>query len=248
MKKQAIILHLFYKDLWSEFKEKLIPILDTGDVDLYVSIQECDESILPELENYAKKCFVLPNKGLDIGPLVYVLDYIKELEYSTITKIHTKKSLHHGQPAEFGEKWRKTLTECLIGNPEIFKESIKEIESNELILIGSKEYYFNFESDKYNIPHHYSVIKDTLNLLQINITETLITSDIQSVKFGEGNFIAGSMFMTSHNYLKKLFSNVDLLKLYSEFPENYHRNSIAHALERIFGFYIEDIGGIVLKK
>lgn len=250
-KNHAIILHLFYIDLWTEMKSYIEPILSRGDVDLYVSITEGSESILPELEQYAESCFILPNKGLDIGPFIYVLKHISNINYSTITKIHTKKSLHHGQSIEFGEKWRKTLIKSMIGDLNTFNECVNEIDKNELTLIGSSEYYFNFESDKYNIPHHYSVIKEALNLLQINITETPITNNlgnIESVKFGEGNFIAGSMFITSHKYLKLLFKNADMINLYESLPENYHRNSVAHAIERIFGFYIEHLGGIISKK
>jgi lipopolysaccharide biosynthesis protein len=250
-KKHAIILHLFYIDLWAEMKSYIEPILNRGDIDLYVSITEGSESIIPELEKYVESCFVLPNKGLDIGPFVYILNYIKDLEYSTVTKIHTKKSLHHGQSIEFGEKWRKSLIKSMIGDLNIFNGCVNEINKNELTLIGSNEYYFNFENDKYNIPHHYSVIKEALNLLQIDITETPIVDNlgnVESVKFGNGNFIAGSMFITSHAYLKLLFKNSDMINLYESLPDNYHRNSVAHAIERIFGFYVEQLGGIIIKK
>lgn len=244
MKKHAIIVHLYYNDLWNEFYTKLKPIIENCDVDLYVTLTEEDTSELENVKKITDKVYVLPNKGLDVGPFLFVLDLIKDLEYTSITKFHTKKSLHHGQPREFGETWRIKAYQPLIENVDIYKELTSIIEKSPINMIGTKRSYLNFEKDGINIFHHYPTIKKTLEKLNIQLTERPVGN---TVLFGKnGGFFSGTMFMTSHKYLKQLFSNTDINKLYSDLPNGYVRDSDSHSLERIFGFYLESIGGDLL--
>ena len=91
MKKHAIILNLYYNDLWAEFKSKLEPILERGDVDLYVTLTEDDISAKEDIEKLTDKVYVLENRGLDVGPFIFVMNEIKDLNYTSIFKIHSKK-------------------------------------------------------------------------------------------------------------------------------------------------------------
>jgi hypothetical protein len=52
--------------------------------------------------------------------------------------------------------------------------------------------------------------------------------------------------MTSHEYLKMLFSKANIKEIYDNLPSGYVRDSDSHSLERIFGFYLESIGGDLL--
>jgi lipopolysaccharide biosynthesis protein len=239
--KHAIILHLYYNDLWEEFIEKLNPILLRGDVDLYVTLTDEDTSAKEKIEKVTSNVFVLPNKGLDVGPFIYVLDKIKDLDYCSITKLHSKKSLHHGQPPTFGINWRNILVDSLIGSEEIYDSITKIIEENPYSMIGSKNYLYNFEKDVNNIPYHFDVLKNTIEELGINIKQEKIG---HSVKFSKnGRFFAGTMFSTSHKYLKEIFKKGNMLEFYENLPNGYSRNSNSHAMERIFGFYIEELNG-----
>lgn len=241
MKTTAIILHLYYMDLWEEFENKIKPILSRGDVDLYVTLTEDDFSVKDKVEKITPFVFVVPNKGLDVGPFLYVINQIKDKHYSSIFKIHSKKSPNHGEPVEFGENWRNSLVDSLIKNEEIFEKITKVIERDQVSMIGCNSHIFDAFRDAGNIPWHYSIIKETIEDLGIKITEKKTNNSVCFSK--SGRFIAGTMFATSHQYIKKLFSNVDIQKLYEEMPEGYVYNSKAHALERIFGFYLEEIGG-----
>jgi len=244
MKKHAIIVHLYYNDLWDEFRNKLKPIVDNCDVDLYVTLSDEDTSKLNEVKKLTDKVFILPNKGLDVGPFLFILDKIKKLNYLTITKFHTKKSLHHGQPIEFGEVWRKKAYQPLIENVDIYNELSTIIEKSPMNMIGTQRSYLNFEKDGINIFHHYPTIKKTLSKLQIELMERPVGN---TVLFGKnGGFFSGTMFMTSHEYLKMLFSKANIKEIYENLPSGYVRDSDSHSLERIFGFYLESIGGDLL--
>ena len=240
-KKHAIILHLYYNDLWNEFKSKIEPILEKGDVDLYVSLTKDDESKKSEIEKLTPFVYVLENRGLDIGPFVYILNEIKDKNYTSITKIHSKKSLKHSQPVGFGEVWRSYLVNSLIGNEKIFFDIADVIEKNPISMIGNVNFLYDFNRDSINIPHHYEVIHSTIKQLNVEVTERKMNGSICFSK--SGRFFAGTMFTTSHQYLKELFKNTNMLEFYKTLPLGYSYNSNAHAMERIFGYYIEQLGG-----
>jgi len=241
IKKHAIIVHLYYSDLWEEFKSRIEPIMKRGDVDLYVTITEDDISVKDDVEKLTRNVYVLSNKGLDIGPFIYVMDKIKDLEYTSIFKIHTKKSLHHGIDPMIGIIWRNTLIDSLIGDEEIFDEITKIIEDEPISMIGSTQFLSNFKVDAVNLPHHYEVIKRTIGLLNLKISESRNNQNIIFSK--NGKFFAGTMFATSHKYIKEVFSSCDMLNFYENLPLGYVYNSNAHAMERIFGYYVEELGG-----
>jgi lipopolysaccharide biosynthesis protein len=244
MNKHAIIVHLYYNDLWDEFYSKLKPIIENCSVDLYVTLTEDDTSELENVNKVTNNVFVLPNKGLDVGPFLYILDLIKDREYTAITKFHSKKSLHHGQPKEFGEIWRLKSYQPLVENVETYKELTGIIEDNPLSMIGTERSYWDFTKDRFNISVHYPTIKGTLSKLQIQLMETPIDN---TFLFGRnGGFFSGTMFMTSHKYLKQLFEKTNMKELYDNLPTGYVRDSDSHSLERIFGFYMESIGGELL--
>ncbi len=240
-KRHAIILHLFYIDLWEEFKNKIEPILKRGDVDLYVTLVEECSSFKSEIEKLTSFVYVLPNKGLDVGPFLFVFDLIKNQSYSAIFKLHSKKSIHHGHPTEFGENWRRSMVDGIIENEEMFDAISSYISQNPLSMFGSMSYLFDFNRDCGNIPHHYYVIKETINDLNIHIKERSINNSI--CFSNNGKFFAGTMFATSHEYIKRLLENINISQFYKQLPDGYVLNSKAHAMERIFGYYIEELGG-----
>lgn len=237
--KNAILLHLFYTDLWLEYKTLLEPILALGDSDLYVTI--VDSSIKSEIEQLTPNVYVVENRGLDIGPFILLLDKIKEKHYNSIFKVHSKKSIHHGQPSEFGENWRRTVVNAILGSVDTYRKVSDLIENHTNTMCGAKEYFYTFQKDAINIHHHYSVIKNTINKLALNITERQINN---SICFGsDGNFFAGTMFATSHDILKGIFTNCNMINFYHSLPLGYIKNSNAHAMERIFGYYVDQQRG-----
>jgi len=240
-KKHAIIVHLYYNDLWPEFKSKIEPIMKRGDVDLYVTMSEEDTTAKSEIEKTTKNVFVLPNRGLDVGPFIYIMNEIKDLDYISIFKIHTKKSLHHGQDPSFGINWRNNLIDSLIGNMEIFNEITSILERDPISMFGSKKFLMGFSLDAINIPYHYGVIHDTIKELNLNIRESQKNGSVCFSK--TGRFFAGTMFATSHTYIKEVFKNCDMIKFYESLPKGYVYNSNAHAMERIFGYYVEELNG-----
>ena len=134
-KKLAVTLQMYYVDLWDEFRDYLQSIVDP--FDLYVTVTESVLS-LAEFQQFTKKVtgqfpnasvVMMQNKGLDIGPFFLTLHSIlkRDIDYTHIMKLHTKKSTH--TMGEGGDGWRKELVGALLrdtskymNNMDLFKD------------------------------------------------------------------------------------------------------------------------------
>jgi lipopolysaccharide biosynthesis protein len=218
--KSAILLHLHYQDLWPEFKEKIIPVLDKN-VHLYITVNSESEYI-DDMKNYSTDLFLIENRGMDLGPFIYVYNKIKNKNYSTYLKLHGKKSLH---TPGLGDIWRRSLYFPIIEN---YNEILSQVENvNECWMLGVKQYYYDVYND-----HSKEAAKHYIDKLCkiLNITDT-------------GAFFAGTMFLVNQIYLNNLFGSINLDDFYYEFEEGYLRDSLAHGMERVIGYGINHYNG-----
>jgi lipopolysaccharide biosynthesis protein len=219
--KHCILLHLYYQDLWPEFKSKLQPILNEN-VHLYVTITEDNTQYTDDIKSIAQEVFLVENRGMDVGPFIYAYNKVKNFGYITYLKLQSKKSLH--SPG-IGDEWRQLLYYPIVDNYEFIIDKIKNV--NYPIILGQKYFYYDEEKEPKNNPNRVAAKKFIDKATSI----LKITDD--------GSFFAGTMFLTNSNYLEKLFNNIDLNKLYYEFELGYHRDSLAHGMERVLGYGIQ---------
>lgn len=110
----AIVVHMYYHDLWDEFREKLAS-LDIS-FDLYVTITERKGEDASALADTIKESFpnartvVMPNHGRDIFPFVHMINAGWLDGYKAICKFHTKKSPHR----QDGDHWRRHLIDGIL--------------------------------------------------------------------------------------------------------------------------------------
>lgn len=218
--KLAIIIHLYYIDLWDEFSSKLKNL--TQNFDLYVTLCENNEDII----NKIKKDFinanivVVENKGLDIRPFLLILNNIisSNKEYNYIIKLHTKKSLH--QNPSFGQHWRNTLVNSLIGSAKQLDYIINKLENTDYKMATSSSYMY----EELNIDW----MMDIITALELKIPQ-------------KRNFAAGTMFIVDYSIFKEFFKNINIETLCDLMNEGYTRDGgIEHKMERIFGFIINE--------
>jgi lipopolysaccharide biosynthesis protein len=224
----AIVLHLYYHDLWDEFKEKIIPVL-SDTTHLFVTITHESEYI-HEIKEYAKEVFIVENQGMDFGPFIFAYNKIQHNDYKYIVKLHTKKSLHS---PNLGDWWREGLVNCLLESPDQFYHIINYMESNsDIFMAGSEAHFHNKLREPYNHPNRLEAVP------AINKINTFLNVD------DHGCFVAGSIFIVTTNYLNKLFNNIDLGSFYNEFNEGYSRGgTLAHGFERVIGYGVETFNG-----
>lgn len=228
--KIAVILHLYYLDLWDEFREGLEKF-SGFEFDLYVTltigsnsseeltvIQEQIAAIFP-----GTHFFILENKGLDIGSFLTVLKSLinSEKEYDFVLKLHSKKSLQSCGPVR-GKSWRKELYEPLlrdIGNMVSFLSENKQVG-----MIGSRAHFYSFEG---------------LNSLFIKQIK-----DLLGITTEQKIFIGGTMFWIKYSILTHYLTEEKINRIYEVLEEGYfldiHNGKYTHAMERIFGYMVWD--------
>ena len=168
----AIILHIYYTDLWRYFEQKL-KSLDTQ-FDLYITL--CDE--VEDISKDILKSFPsanitkYPNKGQDIGPFLKVIKNIRHKDYNFLIKLHTKKSEHN---LSLGNNWRDELTNSLISSDYKIKENISILERSEYKMCGSKQWHLK---QSWALSNHkkcvYEFIGGTMFMVDFKILDKLL--------------------------------------------------------------------------
>jgi len=225
--KTCIILHLYYQDLWPEFKEKILPILSES-THLYVSIND-ETEYTDDIRKYSQEVFLVENRGMDFGPFVFVYDKLRTIDYKYIVKLHGKKSLH---TPGIGDRWRNALVNSIIESPDQFNHIINYMETMpDIYMASSLEFYHDTDRESINHPNRLAALPF------INKVRNFVNSD------DHGCFFAGSMFIVTTNYLEKLFNNVELTELYKQFESGYSMDSFAHGMERVIGYGVTTNNG-----
>jgi hypothetical protein len=104
----AIVVHVFYHDLWPEIADRLAA---SGIAfDLFVTItdkgKETDALLAAIAERFPRAvCLRYPNRGRDVLPFVHLVNAGALDGYRAVCKIHTKRSPHR----EDGDHWRRHL-------------------------------------------------------------------------------------------------------------------------------------------
>ncbi len=210
----AVIIHLYYTDLWKELKNELANFKEP--FDLYININnsasvediELIKKDYPDVHIYA-----FENRGRDILPFLKTLDIMLPLGYKYVCKLHSKKSLHR----EDGSDWRKTLIQGIIGSPEKIKQSIDALNKEDVGVVVAKGNLFSYRDW---VGSNVEIVENLAKKANIKIPEDFL-------------FPAGSIFWFS----PRIFKGTEKLVHADEFPvENGQIDgTIAHAYERIVG-------------
>lgn len=223
----AVICHLFHDDLADEFRGKIdnLPLPS----DIFISTD--DATKLPAIERafvtWAKgrvDIRVLPNRGRDIGPkLAGFADAYAD--HDLVLFLHSKKSL----TSSLGNTWRTMLLETLCGSPEIVSSILK--------------IFALYPDVGIVLPQHFAPIRGLLHWDgNFPVARSLATRmGIPLRRHAVVDFPSGSMFWARPAALGPL---LNLALTFEDFPEerNQVRNTIQHAIERMFLLVAEKAG------
>lgn len=253
----AIIIHLYYIEMWDELKVYLNQIEEK--FDLYISIikekAHFEETIKNDFAD--AQVFKLENQGRDVGPFLEIMGRIKYLDYKYIAKLHSKKSPH----ANNGSDWRKYSFDSLIGSNRAVQQAIKTLESNpDVGVVCGISNIFSFK--KWGLGSNAQPMKNlsfTLGLEKefdallkyCKENEKNIDEDFEDnlVSFNENRavldeeyiFPAGTMFWFKPLALQGLFElGWGCLDFPSE--EGQLDGTMAHAIERMIGLICKSNG------
>jgi lipopolysaccharide biosynthesis protein/predicted O-methyltransferase YrrM len=212
----AVILHVFYTELFYNITEYLKNISEPFDI--YISIPEEFSDFKQNIFDVYPLAYVMIDKNLgrDIAPFLEIYRLVSVLDYHSLLKIHTKKSPHRID----GEDWRKGIFNHLLGSKDVVLSVQNLLEKDSSVgLIGPKghvvhrDFYWG-----YNRELTYKLAR------QIGINNS--NQDFF--------FVAGSMFWARPKALEIL--NLLIINRNDFEPEPLPLDgTLSHAIERLFG-------------
>ena len=223
----AVVLHLFYGDLYHE----LSPYLQNATkMDLFVSIgADISPAIVARLQEDFPNVYLVnyPNRGRDVLPFMNLLQVLQSFGYEYACKIHTKKSPQRTD----GTRLRRDTLNTLLGSPETVQDILSTLESNETIgIIAAPGTSISLaETDRH-----------ILNLSWLDrLLSTLERPDL--IGNYDWEFIAGTMFWFRISALSKL-GQLGLSDTDFEVEAGQVDGTLAHAIERIIALCCTEAG------
>lgn len=221
----AVVVHVFYTEVWPDIAHRLRLLGD--DADLYVTLSRASrdfaDAVLADFP--AAHVEVVPNVGRDVLPFITVARSLRRLGYISVLKLHTKRSVHADDGAEF-------LEACL---DELLPSAEGALRCRELVsgrgaaIVGPRSRY-------YPLAIHVWLNRADLTWFLDRDGDTATAVLNQPSHFG---FFAGTMFWANLDMIAKCL-DVPVRKF--EVERGQIDGTMAHALERLFAV-VPQIGG-----
>lgn len=220
--KLAVVVHLYYIDLWPEIQQQLKNI--TVPFDLFVSLNERDRGFEPTLDNPDTNIHthVLPNRGRDVLPFLYFLRRIRSAGYEYVLKLHSKKSKHRKD----GSSWFGDVLHNLLPSETVVTEIIRTLWRNDTGIIGPKNHLVSLSR---HMGSNQEILKHLIKTsFGKQASKQVITNKEKYPYFG------GTMFWARVDTLDPV---LDLQLMPDDFQSEHGQvdGTTAHAVERLFG-------------
>ncbi|AGH17159.1 rhamnan synthesis F family protein [Candidatus Liberibacter asiaticus] len=227
--KIAIVVHLYYIDLWIEIANLLSNL--SISFDLHVTLVTESASIKSEILKIfpAARIHIMENHGRDVLPFLILLETEQLSNYDYVCKIHGKKSKRKGYSWWEGDLWRRWLFYDLLGAPGVVFKIIRTFDTHRDIgMIGSRAYRY---------PNKYCDYTCSLgkNREMICTLAGRMGITFQDQKL---DFFAGTMFWVRTEALDPIKN----LRLSRYFEPKVHKaldGEIEHAVERCFSLSVK---------
>lgn len=216
----AVLIYVFYTDIWEEMFPLLLSIKHKIHIDIALCKDNDNTKILEDLKNFhVINIRYVDNRGADIGPFLFQITELDANLYPYFIKLHSKKSFI----LKFD--WKYVLFNALIGSEDILERNILTMETNSSI---------GAITDPVTIMTNTGKNKNHINIL----------TSILGIKSKNKEFMAGSMFMSRTCIFQKYFNKNFVEKIYSILEtgkvSDIHNGTYCHAIERIFGRIISN--------
>lgn len=220
--KLAIIIHLYYPDLWTVIRERLSHI--KVNYDLFVSVQPRDKDmVLDKVGTFhgTTNIIALPNRGRDVLPFLQIVEKIcNETQYEYLLKLHSKKSPHRKD----GRHWLDSLLNELI--PPDISNIIKTLNKSDTGAIGPASHVVSLSK-------YMGANRDRIRTIMEQITDKNEVRKMLSTP-SKYPFFGGTMFWCRVDFIAPLLKAGVAP---SDFNTEHGQvdGTTAHALERILG-------------
>jgi lipopolysaccharide biosynthesis protein len=221
----AIVVHLYYHELWGEFAETL-QALDIA-FDLFVTLThkgDQTEALAAQIRTEwpTAQVVVMPNRGRDIFPFFHLLNAGLLQGYAAVCKFHSKKSPHR----QDGDHWRQHLIHGILPGPDttaLLQNFLEDPEAG--IWVADGQHYDDPQWWGSNLDR----VRHLLQSIEVPVSENRLS------------FPAGSMYWLKPPLLDLLRGLQ--LTMDSFDPElGQTDGTLAHSLERALGMMVDATG------
>ena len=216
----AVVVHLFYPEMWPQIKEKLKRI--NTPFDLYLTGPLVDERGYRVGDFHrATNIIKTHNKGRDVLPFISTMNIIRDSEnYKYFLKIHTKKSKHRKD----GDEWFEDILKELI--PADLNNIFKTLSRPETGLIGPKAQIVSLSRYMGDNKNHMEKLMK--GMFGRKSSKHLFDNPEKYPFFG------GTMFWGRTSFVDSLLS-LEVNESSFEEENGQVDGTIAHAIERVLG-------------
>lgn len=220
----AIVVHAFYPDVFDEILDRIEKLPKRHK--MFVSTTPDNESEIQAKLDRTGREYVLkvyPNRGRDVLPFMKLYDAILTEGFTTLIKVHTKKSLHRDD----GNIWRQELYDALLGNDFVESALATLTGSPDIGMIGPEGHFVSMST--------YIGANET-GIVSMGRRLGLADDEI----YGQG-FIAGTMFVARTSALNPLMA-LSIPDDEFESEAGQIDGTLAHAVERTFALSVKASG------
>jgi len=220
----AVIVHLYYPDMWPLISAKLKRLKRVTEFDLFVTIQSARSPAVRRIavDFPSVRLIELPNHGRDVFPFMVLLPLLKKNGYAAILKLHSKKSPHRSD----GRDWFNSMLSSLLPSKRHLMEAIvNKLEHKNTGIIGPAGQYtslvVNFEANGSHMT----------NILRRVYKKNKVFTTLQSHRSDYG-FFAGTMFWARLDALGKIIEAQITPNMF-ELESGQIDGTLSHAIERL---------------
>ena len=223
----AVLLHLFYPDLWPEICEHLQSLRGTN-FQLFVSttLDRLDTDIVADMKALDPdvQIFTVENRGFDVGAHWQTLEHVDLSAFDVALLLQSKKSNH----IKTGHLWRDNLMQALIGSPERWRANLQLLHNSaDIGMIGSV--FHHNSMDEWFYPEMRSVIR------ALGMPERF--DELKS----HYQYVGGTMFLIRASLLREMHEKTRDKLMFEPYEQlsvaKRMDKTLAHAMERAFGLY-----------
>ena len=225
--KVAVIVHVFYPELWPHLAQCIRSIGDEKDVFASCSSETVASAVVRDFP--AAKVVIVENRGYDVWPFLKILNTLDLERYSHVVKLHTKRTICHPHQMHGydmrGTIWRELLL-SFVDTPQKWAESRRLILGDATVgmvshprcILGRRDMG---RSERKSFDRAAEMARELFG---------------GTVDYRKAEYVAGTIFLVRANLLAPLqgrFKAEDF-----ELADVNRTETLAHVLERLFGMCV----------
>jgi rhamnosyltransferase len=225
----AVVVHLFYIDLFEEILDDLKNIVEPFDLYITTPFEADIPQIIEATDRRGQWVAVqlCRNKGRDVGPFVALYRTGRLDHYDAVLKLHTKKSRYSDQ----GDFWRRQLYKPLCGDSMTTQKTLHLIRERGCGVLGPA--------------HYFLTSKEFWGANRERLAKILKNCNVQQESEDpELAFFAGTMFWLAPKAMTALHAATGETVEF-DLENGKQDGTLAHAWERAFCLIARDAGYMV---